>query len=127
MKIKRLLAIAGLAAAGTAIAGGANFNTLFVFDGGTGVQPLRAGATANTVAGVAPGGAPWLIREFDAVIKKNGDIRAHGEGVLLAGTDNLGTRAGPSQGHSFAVLPQCTGSAGRGGYPADHALQLRPR
>ena len=51
----------------------------------------------NTVAGVAPGGAPWLIRSFDAVIRKTGDVRAHGEGVLLAGADGLGTRAGPRQ------------------------------
>jgi hypothetical protein len=100
MKIKRLLAVAGLVAAGTAAAHGPAFNVLFVFDGGTGVQPFRSAAgvpTLNTVAGVAPGGAPWLIRSFDAVIRKNGDIRAHGEGVLLAGADGLGTRAGPRQ------------------------------
>lgn len=100
MKFKRLLAVAGLAAAGTAIAHEPAFNALFVFDGGTGVQVFRSAAgvpALNTVAGVAPGGAPWLIRSLDAVIRKNGDIRAHGEGVLLAGTDNLGTRAGPRQ------------------------------
>jgi hypothetical protein len=100
MKIKRLLAVAGLIAAGTAVAGGSNFNVLFSFDGGTGVQPFRSASgapTLNTVAGVAPGGAPWLIRSFEAVIRKNGDVRAHGEGVLLAGADGLGTRAGPRQ------------------------------
>ena len=76
-------------------------NLLFRFDGGVGVQPFRSSATGpvlNTVAGVNPGGAPWLIRAFHAVIKKDGDIRAHGEGVLLAGADGLGTRAGPRQG-----------------------------
>ena len=57
----------------------------------------RGTPALNVVAGVNPGGVPWLIREFDAVIKKNGEIRAHGEGVLLAGTDNVGTRAGPRQ------------------------------
>ena len=100
MKIKRILAVASLLAAGTAIAGGSNSGVLFSFDGGTGVQPFRSAAGApalNTVAGVAPGGAPWLIRDFDAVIRKNGDVRAHGEGVLLAGADGLGTRAGPRQ------------------------------
>ena len=100
MKIKSLLAVAGLVAAGTAVASGPSFNVLFTFEGGTGVQVFRSAAgvpALNTVAGVAPGGAPWLIRSFDAVIKKNGDVRAHGEGVLLAGTDNLGTRAGPRQ------------------------------
>jgi hypothetical protein len=100
MRIRALLPLAGLLAAGVAVAGGLNFNVLFKFDGGTGVQPFRSAAGApvlNTVAGVAPGGAPWLIRSFDAVIRKNGDVRAHAEGVVLAGTDALGTRAGPRQ------------------------------
>ena len=100
MKVKHLLAAAGLVAAGTAFAHGQPFNVLFKFDGGVGVQPFRSAAGApalNVVAGVNPGGAPWLIRSFDAVIKKNGDVRAHGEGVLLAGADGLGTRAGPRQ------------------------------
>jgi hypothetical protein len=100
MKIKRILAVASLLAAGTAMAGGSNFGALFSFDGGTGVQVFRSAGgvpTLNIVAGVMPGGAPWLIRDFDAVIRKNGDVRAHGEGVLLAGADGLGTRAGPRQ------------------------------
>jgi len=99
MKVKHFLAAAGLVAAGTAFAHGAS-NVLFKFDGGTGVQVFRSAGgvpTLNVVAGVNPGGAPWLIREFDAVIRKNGDVRAHGEGVLLAGADGLGTRAGPRQ------------------------------
>ena len=77
MKIKRILAVASLLAAGTAVAGGSNFNVLFSFDGGTGNQVFRSAAgapTLNTVAGVAPAGAPWLISEFDAVIRKNGDV-----------------------------------------------------
>jgi hypothetical protein len=100
MKIRNFLAIAALAAAGTAVAQPPVSNTLFRFDGGTGVQVFRnsaTGPTLNTVGGVAPGGAPWLIREFEAVIRKDGDVRAHGEGVLLAGADGLGTRAGPRQ------------------------------
>jgi hypothetical protein len=99
MKMKHFLAVAGLAAAGTAIAHGPA-NVLFKFDGGTGVQPFRSNAgtpVLNTVAGVPPGGIPWLIRSFDATIRKNGDVRAHGEGVLLAGGDGVGTRAGPRQ------------------------------
>ena len=99
MKMKHFLAVAGLAAAGTAIAHGPA-NVLFKFDGGAGVQPFRSSAgtpALNTVAGVAPGGIPWLIRSFDATIRKSGDVRAHGAGVLLAGGDGLGTRAGPRQ------------------------------
>ena len=99
MKVTHFLAVVGLAAAGTALAHGPA-NVLFKFDGGTGVQPFRSAAgvpALNTVAGVPPGGAPWLIRSFDAVVRKNGDVRAHGEGVLLAGADGIGTRAGPRQ------------------------------
>jgi hypothetical protein len=100
MKISRLLAIAGLVAAGTAMAGGNGSPTLFKFDGGTGNQVFRnsaAGPVLNTVAGVNPAGAPWGITSFDAVIKTNGDIRAVGDGVLLWGADGLGSRAGPRQ------------------------------
>ncbi len=99
MRMKHLVAVIGIVAAGTAIAGGAPKprNTLFNFDGAIGVQPLRAGGTANAVAGVNPGGAPWGMTSFRAVIKNTGEIRAVGTGVLLWGTDNIGTRGGPRQ------------------------------
>jgi hypothetical protein len=103
MKMKQLLAVAGLIAAGTAFAHDGydrNDDTLFKFDGGTGVQPFRSQAGApvlNTVAGVAPGGAPWGLTSFHAVIKETGEIRARGTGVLLLGADAIGTRAGPRQ------------------------------
>src|SRR6185295_8913610 len=71
MGISRLLALAGLVAAGTALAGGGHKpdNTLFNFDGAIGVQPLRAGGAANIVAGVNPGGVPWGMTSFRAVIR----------------------------------------------------------
>ena len=101
MKVSRLLGIAGLIAAGTAVAGGnGNSSILFRFDGGTGNQVFRNSATGpilNTVAGVNPAGAPWGITSFEATIKTNGDIRAVGEGVLLLGADGIGSRAGPRQ------------------------------
>src|SRR3954464_14247531 len=100
MKIRATLLLASVLTTGIAAAGGSSFDVLLRFDGGVGVQPFRSSAGApvlNTVAGVAPGGAPWLIRSFDAVIRKTGDVRARGEGVLLAGADGLGTRAGPRQ------------------------------
>jgi len=103
MKISRFLAIAGLVAAGTAAAhdgGNGNSPILFRFDGGTGNQVFRSAAgvpTLNTVAGVAPAGAPWGISSFEATIRTTGDIRGHGEGVILLGADGLGSRAGPRQ------------------------------
>jgi hypothetical protein len=100
MKTSRFLAIAGLVAAGTAVAGGGSSSTLFKFDGGTGNQVFRSAAgvpTLNTVAGVNPAGAPWGLAAFDATIKTTGDIRGRGEGVVLLGADGLGSRAGPRQ------------------------------
>lgn len=106
MKIKSLLAVAGLIAAGTAFAHDGwndrgDRNVLFKFDGGTGVQVFRSGAggvpALNVVAGVNPGGAPWGLTAFTATIKNTGEIRARGTGVLLLGADGIGTRAGPRQ------------------------------
>ncbi|MEO8019857.1 MAG: hypothetical protein ABI769_18765 [Pseudomonadota bacterium] len=100
MKISRFFAVAGMVAAGTAVAGGSYSHALFTFDGGTGNQVFRnsaTGPTLNTVAGVAPAGAPWGITSFEATIKSNGDIRAEAEGILLYGADGLGSRAGPRQ------------------------------
>jgi hypothetical protein len=101
MRIKRLLAVAGLIAAGTAFGhGNGNDNLLFRFDGGIGVQPFRSQAGApvlNVVAGVNPAGAPWGMTSFTAVVKKTGEIRGRGTGVVLLGADGIGTRAGPRQ------------------------------
>ena len=80
--------------------------TLVEFEGGIGVIPVSSAAgtqnadatfpnvNRNDVRGVAPGGQPWVIRRFDAKVKENGDIRAEGKGLVLAGSDNIGTRGG---------------------------------
>jgi hypothetical protein len=103
MKISRILAIAGLVVAGTAVAGGggeAGSSFLFRFVGGTGNQVFRNAATGpilNAVAGVNAAGAPWGITSFEAIVKLNGEISANGKGVLLLGGDGIGTRGGPRQ------------------------------
>src|SRR5205809_6664220 len=76
--------------------------TLVEFEGGIGVIPVQrvtgnaATGTAdrNDVRGVQPGGAPWVIRGFEAKGKEDGDIRAEGRGLVLAGTYNIGTSGG---------------------------------
>jgi len=76
--------------------------TLVEFEGGIGVIPVQkvtanaATGTAdrNDVRGVQPGGAPWVIRAFNAKVKTNGDITAEGRGLVLAGTNNIGTSGG---------------------------------
>jgi hypothetical protein len=105
MKMKHLLAVASLVAAGTAFAHDGwndrnDRNVLFKFDGGTGVQPFRSAGgvpALNVVAGVSPGGAPWGLTSFQAIVKNTGEIRARGTGVVLLGADAIGTRAGPRQ------------------------------
>jgi hypothetical protein len=65
------------------------------FDGGIGVQPLRAGGAANVVLGVNPGGIPWVISRLTADIKTDGRISVDGRGLLLAGGP-IGTNGGQS-------------------------------
>jgi len=76
------------------------------FDGAFGVHPvagnvtitaLPGGTTPNTVRGVAPGGRPWGILSFKASIRTDGTIRAKGEGLVLTGGDNAGSRGGVRQ------------------------------
>jgi hypothetical protein len=99
MKIKNFLAVAALLAAGTAVAGD-DPTIVFRFTGATGDQPFRNQGgvpVLNVVAGVTPGGTPWDMTRFEAIVKSNGEIKAEGRGVLLLGGDGIGTRAGPRQ------------------------------
>jgi len=84
-----------------------NHDKSFVkFSGGIGVIPISnvavdatTGAvtvTRNTVHGVNPPGQIWRIKDLEATIKNNGDIKIDGEGLLLAGGNNIGTNAGQS-------------------------------
>lgn len=73
------------------------------FDAGIGSQPFRTAPNApdtplsNRVFGVPPGGAPWVIADLKADVRKDATIRVDGRGLLLAGTDNIGTRGGTAQ------------------------------
>jgi len=69
---------------------------LLRFDGGIGVVPVRAGPAANIVRGQNPGGVPWVISRLVADIKTDGRISVDGRGLLLGGTDNIGTNANQS-------------------------------
>lgn len=102
--IDKVHAIIGTVLACTlSFAGGtAAADALFKFDRGIGSQPLRAGPSgappvANLVAGVAPGGAPWPIETLIAEIGYDGRIRATVQGLVLGGTDNIGSRGGARQ------------------------------
>ena len=78
-----------------------NHDKSFVkFSGGIGVVPISnvpvdatTGAvtvTRNTVHGVNSPGQIWRIKDLEATIKNNGDIEIDGEGLLLAGGNNIG-------------------------------------
>jgi hypothetical protein len=66
------------------------------FDGGIGVQPLRAGPLANIVQGVSPAGTPWVIARLSADVKTDGRISVDGRGLLLAGSSGIGTNGSQS-------------------------------
>ncbi|HEX2355014.1 MAG TPA: hypothetical protein VHI50_00950 [Micromonosporaceae bacterium] len=74
--------------------------TLVTFKGGIGVPPVSAGngqalvadtVNRNIVRGVQPPGQPWAIADFNAKVKADGRITAHGRGLVFAGGDTVGT------------------------------------
>ena len=91
------------------------------FKGGIGVIPVRGNTppfTANLVLGVIPAGQPWVIRDLEASVKTNGEIKVKGEGLIRAG-NNIGTTTedpvlvtlfcGNVAHHSGAVSPDPDG------------------
>ena len=78
-------------------------DTLVRFQGGIGVIPVRGNAppfTANLVLGVIPAGQPWMIRDLEANVRTNGEIKVKGKGLIRAG-GNIGTT---SEDPIFATL-----------------------
>ena len=92
MKKTSICVLLGLLVSLPALADG----PLVRFDGGIGVQPVRAGGGANTVQGVNPGGIPWVIARLTADVKTDGRISVDGRGLLLAGGNGIGTNGGQS-------------------------------
>src|SRR4030095_252029 len=79
---------------------------LVKFKGGIGVIPISnvavdatTGAITvnrNTVRGVNSPGQIWRIGDLKAKVKVNGHLRVDGQGLLLAGGNNIGTNANQS-------------------------------
>ena len=91
-----LAVAAALAGAGLLPAVAQAADPLVRFEGGIGVQPLRAGGATNDVNGVQPGGRPWVIARLTADVATDGRIRVDGRGLLLAGGAAIGTGGGQS-------------------------------
>jgi hypothetical protein len=66
------------------------------FDGGIGETPVSSLTAANVVQGVPPGGQPWVISSLRADVSTDGRIDVDGRGLLLAGSNNIGTNGGQS-------------------------------
>jgi hypothetical protein len=83
-------------------------DALVTFEGGIGVIPVsnvagtqNANGTfpdviRNDVRGVAPGGQPWVIERLTVTVKLDGRISVDGRGLLLAGSNSIGTNGGQS-------------------------------
>jgi hypothetical protein len=69
------------------------------FEGGIGATPAAiAGGVLviNTTRGVAPGGRPWVIESLRAEVKIDGRVSVDGRGLLLGGSDGIGTTVNQS-------------------------------
>lgn len=99
MKNSSLLAILVWSASGLLASFGMADDTLVAFKGAIGVIPVRGNVApfaVNTVLGVTPGGQPWVINDLDATVKTNGEVSVNGSGLLLAGSNGIGTTGGQS-------------------------------
>jgi hypothetical protein len=99
---KKMLALVLFLGTGCSIAVVAA-SSLARFEGGIGVIPVRltgAGAAAisvpNVVRGANPGSVPWVIARLRVDVKSDGQISADGRGLLIAGSNLIGTNAGQS-------------------------------
>ncbi len=101
--MNRRIVAAAISLAGLAYALPASADALVKFEGGIGVHPVANLSLApNTVKGVPPGGLPWAIQKLEVEVEKDGSIVATGKGLVLAASDNIGTRGGVA--NVFATL-----------------------
>ncbi|HEV8724533.1 MAG TPA: hypothetical protein VGW77_28270 [Candidatus Binatia bacterium] len=88
----------------------ADDDTLAKFEGGIGVIPVSSGVgtattaevvNRNIVRGVQPAGQIWVIRDLEAEVNTNGQIKVEGKGLILGGGNNAGRATGQNV---FATL-----------------------
>ena len=97
--MKNVVLLAFVAAAPLGLSAAAGLEHLVTrFDGGIGVQPVLINAStfearANVVRGIGPGLLPWTINSLKARLDVDGELEAHGRGLVLAGGPPIGTRA----------------------------------
>jgi hypothetical protein len=88
------------------------------FEGGIGATPaaIAAGALViNVTRGVTPGGRPWVIESLRAEVKIDGRVSVEGRGLLLGGSDAIGTPAGQSVRARLFCGPAATATVHQSG------------
>jgi hypothetical protein len=60
-------------------------------------SPIVGSAVGTTIAGVASGGAPWVVRSGRARLESDGSLEIEVTGLLLASGPNVGTTGGLTQ------------------------------
>jgi hypothetical protein len=94
------------------------------FEGGIGATPAAiAGGVLviNVTRGVTPGGRPWVIERLVAEVKVDGRVSVDGRGLLLGGSDGIGTTAGQSVRARLFCGPAATAAVFQSGL-----VQLEP-
>jgi hypothetical protein len=85
------------------------------FKGAIGVDPVAGAANGaislNTVRGVSPPGAIWVINDLDADVRTDGRIRVSGHGLLLGAGNSIATNANQSVHATLFCGPAATASA----------------
>ena len=95
---RKTLAPALLLGMAVAVAASAADDFLVRFKGGIGVMPVKGNTATtivpDTVQGVKPGAAPWVIESLAADVRTDGRISVDGRGRLPGGTDRIGGTGG---------------------------------
>ena len=93
-------------------------SSLARFEGGIGVMPVRltgagsaASPTPNVVRGANPGSVPWVIARLSVDVKSDGRISVDGRGLLIAGSNAIGTSAGQTVRARLFCGPASTATA----------------
>ena len=76
-------------------------NRVIPVSSGAGTAATATVVNRNIVRGVQPAGQIWVISDLKANVKKSGDIKVDGRGLILGGGNNAGRATGQSV---FATL-----------------------
>jgi hypothetical protein len=118
--VKKLLFVLGLTLSPLVVSAD---DSLVRFDGGIGVDPVSGivsnAPALNLVRGIPPGGFPWVIKRLRADVKADGRVQVDVRGLILAGSNVIGTNGG----QRVLVMLFC-GAPGAGGSLGDATAHI---